>query len=122
MTDQSDLPPTGEVDQIMLELGTAGSLPSPEDAARTVMIAHRRYPDALLTLMLGGFDDDPREIVDIPEARAFFAELFAILVQCPCAESLGDAIAPVSVVIMAICAGVLSRDRVVFETTSPTVH
>jgi hypothetical protein len=122
MTFPSDLPPPEDVDQIMLELGTSGDLPTPAEAARTVIAAHRRYPDAIITLMLAGFDDDPREVCDIPEARDFFAGLLPFLAQCSCADSLADALDTASVAIMALCAGVLERDQVVFVPPNRTIQ
>jgi hypothetical protein len=122
MTDSSDLPPPDKVNHIMLELGEAGDLPPPFEAAVTIIQAHQLYPDAIITLMLSGFADDPREVCDIPEARDFFAGLLPILAQCPWAESLADALDTGSVAIMVLCAGVLERDQVVFVPPNRTLQ
>jgi hypothetical protein len=38
----------------------------------TFALAQKRYPEAEFALVIGGFDDDPREVWDIPEAKHFF--------------------------------------------------
>jgi hypothetical protein len=110
MIDQEIEPPGA----IVLFLGEAGDLPPPAEAARTVVAAHLCHPHAILTLAIGGFDDDPREVCDIPEAKAFYAGLAAALAEYPCAESLTKALDLASTAVLALCAGWLPRDEVVF--------
>lgn len=70
-------------DAVLVLLGTAGDLPPPAEAAETVVTAHQLYPRATLTLGIDGYDDDPREVIDIPEARAFYAGLAEALATGP---------------------------------------
>jgi hypothetical protein len=64
-------------DAAFIEIGGAGELTSfnAMAAAEIVIMAMRRYPFADLHLMISGFDDDPREVWDIPEAKDYF-EMF----------------------------------------------
>jgi hypothetical protein len=108
------LPPLGGVDQILVLLADAGDLSSPAEAAATVVAAHQRHPDAVLTLMVSGYDDDEREIPDIPEAREFYAGVAEAIGEYPCAEDLVMALDSASATILAVCAGWIARDQVVF--------
>jgi hypothetical protein len=110
----TDLPPREMIGAVVLIFGEEGDLPPPAEAARTVVAAHQRYSDATLTLAVSGFDDDPRKVCDIPEAKDFYAGLMRILALCPWAKSLAKAIDDTSMTIMALCADALPRERVVF--------
>jgi hypothetical protein len=64
-------------DAAFIEIGGAGELTSfnAMAAAEIVIMAMRRYPFADLHLAVSGFDDDPREVWDIPETKEYF-EMF----------------------------------------------
>ncbi len=75
----------GPIRAIFVQIGEAGDLTCARAsaAATAIMDARRIYPDATLSLCLNGYDDDPREIWQVPEAKAFvrrvMAEVFAAL-------------------------------------------
>ena len=73
-----------EPDLIIHEIGERGN-PRPNDsmdAARGFLGGLARYPNAERAIMLDGYDDDPREIWEIPEAKRqvldFVANLYAL--------------------------------------------
>ena len=41
------------------------------DSARAFRLARKRYPQAKIGISVGGYDNDPRELYDIPEAREY---------------------------------------------------
>lgn len=60
-------------DHIFLEIGTIGHF-SPDDAAKAALafrLARAQSPQATVGFFVGGYDEDPREIYDIPEAVAY---------------------------------------------------
>jgi hypothetical protein len=76
---------SGPIGTIIAQIGERGALTSDRAsvAATAIVDARRIYPDATLTLCMDGYDDDPREIWQVPEAKAFvrrvMAEVFAAL-------------------------------------------
>jgi hypothetical protein len=63
-----------EVALVAIEIGVRGDL-TLGAVAQSVMafaLAQKRYPEAEFALVIGGYDDDPREVWDIPEAKHFF--------------------------------------------------
>ena len=64
-------------DAAFIEIGNAGELTATNAmaAAECTIMAMRRYPFADISLVISGFDDDPREDWDIPEAKDYF-EMF----------------------------------------------
>lgn len=67
--------PDGGVGAFVVELGSRGALSREEcrKSADWVSRAAPQKPGALVTVTVGGFDSDPREVVDIPEAAQAFA-------------------------------------------------
>jgi hypothetical protein len=74
--------PTQQPDMIISEIGRRGDMTASEAsaAADTLMLSVIRWPKVGLMLMIGGYDDDPRFLGDIPEAmeqfRRFATELY----------------------------------------------
>jgi hypothetical protein len=115
-----DPPLPDDVGALVLVLGEAGALPPPAEAVGSVIAAHQTYPGVPITLAIGGFDDDPRPVCEIPEAKAFYAGLAAALDQTPWAEAVVTALDPTSQGVLALCAGWLPRDEVEFVSGPPT--
>jgi hypothetical protein len=63
-----------EVDLVGIEIGIAGELTlgACAEAVMAFVMARKEYPDAEFNLMVGGYDDDPREVWDIPEVKRYF--------------------------------------------------
>jgi hypothetical protein len=58
---------------VFLEVGMKGDL-TPHRATRaaaTILMVAATSPEATMTVMIGGYDNDPRELWDIPEAAAW---------------------------------------------------
>lgn len=73
--------PADEYDVVLMVIGGKDDLSWKRariSAAQVKLIAER-YPEASLSLHLDGFDDDPRELFQIPEAARFIAEFAADL-------------------------------------------
>lgn len=67
-------------DSVFIEIGGRGHLSEDtlREMARAPGLVHETYPQAVIQLTLGGYDDDPRSIWDIPEA-AQYVRWFAAL-------------------------------------------
>jgi hypothetical protein len=66
---------------VFLEVGVKGEL-TPERASRAasaISLVKITQPEAQITVMIGGFDNDPRELWDIPEAAAWVRQLAVLL-------------------------------------------
>lgn len=63
-----------EVDLVAIEIGARDELTlgACADAVMAFVMARERYPDAEFALLIGGYDADPREVWDIPEAKEYF--------------------------------------------------
>lgn len=63
-------------DTVMMIIGgrTTCSRQRAIEAAHEVKTIGEQYPDATLSLHLEGWDDDPRELWEIPEARKFMRQ------------------------------------------------
>lgn len=68
---------------VIVEIGEKGDLTraSASAAATAMMNARQAYPNATLSLCLDGFDADPREIWDIPEARTYVGDVIATVFE-----------------------------------------
>jgi hypothetical protein len=64
-------------DSAFIEIGLKDELTATNAmaAAECTIMAMLRYPFAEFSLVIGGFDTDPREVWDIPEAKDYF-EMF----------------------------------------------
>ena len=60
----------GKVDQIVIQIGPPGRV-SVQESVRTVMAAYRVQGKPEIRIALHGFDDDHRELWDIPVARSY---------------------------------------------------
>jgi len=65
-----------EYDAILMVIGGKSDLSAKRaiESAEQVKVIAEYYPDASLSLHLDGFDDDPRELWDIPEAARFIRQ------------------------------------------------
>jgi hypothetical protein len=75
--------PGAPITGIIVQVGEKGDLTRTHaSAAATAIInARRAYPDAVVTLSFDGFDDDQREIWDIPQARTYLLDVIATAFQ-----------------------------------------
>ena len=88
-------------------------------AAYGMAVAARRYPGALLSVSLAGFDDDPRELVDIPEARDLLHWLgrgLEFFSEQP--GELHGRLLEDHAALLAVCMGRLLRQALIFEPRS----
>lgn len=76
MTDPTD------ADVIISELGERGGLTlahARDMALKFTLVWMHTRADATHILSVSGYDDDPREVWDIPEVKAFFAEFACVV-------------------------------------------
>jgi hypothetical protein len=61
-------------DLVVVQIGEPGHMDEPAlyEAIAVFILAAERYPRAELAVTIGGFDQDPRSVWDIPEAAARF--------------------------------------------------
>jgi hypothetical protein len=66
----------GTFNIIFIEIGGKNhlSLLNRKEAAAAFRLARVKHPRARIGFTLGGYDDDPREIYDIPEARDYIRQ------------------------------------------------
>ena len=65
----TDLPPDPGILVIELEVN------NPRYNFALIASAHKKFPDAPITLLFGEYDDDPRELWEIEEVRKHVAKL-----------------------------------------------
>jgi hypothetical protein len=65
--------PADEYDAILMVIGGRSDLSARRagESAVSVKLVAEQYPDASLSLHLDGYDTDPRELWEIPEAARF---------------------------------------------------
>jgi hypothetical protein len=70
-----------DFDLVAHEIGVKGHLSDVAafTAAFSFALAVLRMPEPQHHLLIGGFDDDPREVWDIPEAREYLCQFSAAL-------------------------------------------
>lgn len=66
--------PEVEAGVMLMQIGTRGRLTEQHCRAMADVLSRGvdRQPDAIVMATVGGFEADPREVLDIPEARAAF--------------------------------------------------
>jgi hypothetical protein len=93
---------------VIVQIGEKGELTRvlARDAAEAMVTAREAYPEATLTLTVDGFDADPREIWDIPEARAYVRDFagFAALIR-PGVPLQAWKLDPGSLALILVCTG-----------------
>jgi len=105
-------------DVAIYEAWSKGMPPDPERAAREFVGLYKTTPRVGLTI--GGFDTDPRELFDIPEAMTF---LRALMIEIPRHFAGGvppddffDHIIEESRAMLMLAAGVIRRDQINVQT------
>jgi hypothetical protein len=112
--------PGGEFDIASVEIARRGApFAFAARAADLVAKAIGENPRMLISLMVGGFEDDPRELMDIPEALKYFAAYGERLQAIDAATSpqgsrpmLLGAHDELSRMLMLVGLGVIPRERV----------
>ena len=80
------------------------------DAVRMWHEVRRKYPDSLININLLGYDDDPREIGDIPEAARFFRRWAKLVwIRTPEQAEAAQSLEPFSIGTLAAC-GAFGRE------------
>lgn len=108
--------PEGDAGAFIVELGVKGAFSREECRASAdwVSRASPQKPSALVNVTVGGFDDDPREVVDIPEAvEAFrwFGERLREIDEGSGQPDLLNRLDTISAAIVKVSMGLLSRDK-----------
>lgn len=100
----------------MVQIGAKGGMRRryAVEAAQATLKLARQSPEAQFHPYVDGYDDDPREVLDIPEAaaqfRAYSSELTRL--QDVTGYPLRDRLTEQARVILLLCAGILPRDAV----------
>ena len=95
---------------VVVQIGEKDDLtPAHASAAAKAMVdARQAYPDATLSLSLDGFDDDTREIWDIPEARTYVQRVITAVVDSYGADTVSRLnVDEPSYVLVGLCLGTL---------------
>jgi hypothetical protein len=89
---------------IIVEIGARGQLVAEwaEDAARATVLALRVVAPGRLSWAIGGYDDEPRELWEIPEVAAH-VRLVAELVGITDGHNVPDAFSEETIAILALC-------------------
>jgi hypothetical protein len=74
---------SGDLEFAFIEIGHKGALTidNAVRAAGAIVKVHLTSPEAVITAMIGGYDNDPRELWDIPEPRDYVKAVAGIMVQ-----------------------------------------
>jgi hypothetical protein len=107
-----------DYDVVFYQAGERGDLcDEAHRAAEFVQIA-RMTPGAELSVMIGGYDDDPRELFDIPEVMAF---LRAFVAHIPASEGINIAprLSYECRAMMLFAIGEITRDQIVTVPRAP---
>lgn len=78
------LPPMEKLDFLGIQIGTAGSLDAKalqQAVTNTLIVIGTLSPLTGISVAVGGYDDDPREIFEIVEAREYVLDFFAGIIQ-----------------------------------------
>jgi len=98
-----------EPDHIVLVIGERGDL-TPERlraAAKAFVLAFHAYPVACFVIVLDGFDDDIREVWEIPEAREAFRVFAHYVANGLPGTTIHDwRLDPVYLGVLAMCLGI----------------
>jgi hypothetical protein len=105
------------VEAVGIEIGLAGHLTLENcfAGATAMLMALERYPFAEFSILLGGYDDDPREIWDIPEAKKYFQDFMSAMDALCCPPLKEWRLDDASWGVLAMCAGhgeIVGRDPV----------
>jgi hypothetical protein len=109
--------PAGEAGAFVVELGTKGALSRDEcrASANWLSRAAPQAPGALVTVTVGGYEDDPREVLDIPEARQafkWFGERLREIDEASGQPALLNRLDSISAALVLVSMGLWNRDRV----------
>ena len=91
-------------DDLVVQIGDVGSLTCDAafTAANFVIKASRLYQDSIIHIYLTGFDDDPREIWEIPEAKDYVRSFWRAL-KAEGADPSGINFADHSLALLGVC-------------------
>jgi hypothetical protein len=65
----------GTFDEVLYHLGDRGDLRDEAKRAADLVAVAGMQPQARLSILIGGYDEDPRELFDIPEVMAFLKRI-----------------------------------------------
>lgn len=79
-----------------------------EMSAQGILLLRQTSPDAMITLWVDGYDDDPRELWDIPEVCEQVKQVIYMILRAKPEWSLDDLkLHPYSVCLVGMCLGIL---------------
>ena len=102
-----------------IDISAGLTLETAEDAARRLDRVMRRFPEARIQFALPGFDDDPRELVDIPEACQFLRWMGEALILH--GDEPGDLIMRLDyahALILAVCMEIVPRENYIVDPSA----
>lgn len=102
-------------DVVIYEVGARGDFPNPAKAAAELVALARLNPSAQLGVSLGGYDADPREIFDIPDAMAFMRAMVGAMGPLVTAEEIGQIFGRFTYecrAMMYLAAGAITREQI----------
>jgi hypothetical protein len=121
--------PGAALDALMVRLDTSGRLTSAAAAMNAATFARMAScrPGAPLSFCVPDFDDDPRALPDIPEARAFIRDFAHALARLDPGDRILRRLLPESALLVGLCTGVIPRSAVeftpwVFEEVLPSIR
>jgi hypothetical protein len=110
-------------DAVIYEAGSRGALSQPARRAAEFAAAVRASPAAELSVTIGGYDSDPRELMDIPEVMAFLREFMQHLgglFNSDEREALLDRLSIECRALLLLAAGAITREQITI--TAPPVN
>lgn len=106
---------TRQYDAVIYEAGSRGDFPPPGRAAFEFVSVARLNPAAELTVSIGGYDADPREVFDIPEVMAFLRAMVAAMGPLTTPAEIGQIFGRFSFecrAMMLLAAGAVTREQI----------
>lgn len=106
--------PPGDADGLYIEIGTPPNLDAAtgRECAEWLMRAAPQKPGAVIAVTVGGFDDDGREVYDIPEAREALRAFALRMAELDTEGRIAARMDRSTRVVLAVCAGWLARAAV----------
>lgn len=109
--------PPASVDVMACQIGERGQpLEQATKAAEWLVRAADKQPGALILLAVAGWDDDPREVIDIPEAAALFRAFGErLMVFGERGATVANRLDRISRSILMVCLGLVPREHLTIK-------
>lgn len=102
--------PDADVPVMVVQVGERGQLDTKHasDAAQGILKARETYPAATIVLVVNGYDEDKRELWDVPEVCDYMVELFdKVFADWPEGGLADLNLEPNSMTMVLVCTGVM---------------